>query len=369
MPEAYSNEQAVERHLSASGRRLFKRCPWAYSMRYVQGLQPIASISVPLLFGSLVHSALENWYIPGRERGVPPWETFQDGFQKAAVEPENAALFPTEEDYQSNLDLGVDILRGYVEHYGEEPHLEVLRPEVEFSVPLKYPTVDSSEDRRAINGFLDLTYRDHANSGTLHIMEHKTAKSLGNSNQFLPLDEQASLYLVVATQTLRDIGLIGPKEVVHNMVYNYLQKTMSDPRPRNEDGLVCNKPKKENYIASLLAAGVELEALEKISVKDLTKLAEDAKLAVFGDPSAVQPAPRFTRKLVARNTREMRAQVRRLRQDLMLVDAVERELIPVTKNPTRDCGFCEFSQLCILDEQGSLDLDGELVRRSYTRRS
>lgn len=367
MPEAYSSE--AEKHLSASGRRLFKKCPWAYTMRYVHGLQPIASVSVPLLFGSLVHEALEGWYIPGRERGVPPWDTFEKSFQKAAVEPENSALFPTEEDYQSNLDLGVDMLRGYMEHYGEEPHLEVIRPEVEFTVPLKYRTIDADEDRRTINGFLDLTYRDHSAGGTLHIMEHKTAKSLSNSNQFLPLDEQASLYLVVATQTLRDMELIGPKETVHNMVYNYLQKTMSDQRPRNKDGLVCNKPKKEHYIAALLEAGVELEAPEKISAKDLTKLAEDAKLAVFGDPSAVQPAPRFARKLVARNTREMRSHVRRLREDLMMVDAVERDLIPVTKNPTRDCGFCEFAQLCILDEQGSLDLDGELVRRSYQRRS
>jgi gp73 len=366
MPEAYSSE--TEKHLSASGRRLFKKCPWAYRMRYVEGISPIANISLPLVFGGLIHEALEGWYVPGRERGVPPWETFKGGFQKAAVDPENAGIFVDEQDYQVNLDLGLDMLRGYVEHYGEEPHLEVIQPELEFEVPLKYKTLDG-EDRRSIMGFLDLVYRDHSSSGTLHIMEHKTAKSLSNSNQFLPLDEQASVYLVVATQTLRDRGLISSKEVVHNMVYNYLQKTMSDTRPRNPQGLVCNKPKKEHYIATLLAAGVEMEAPEKISVKDLTKLAEDAKLTVFGDPSAVQPAPRFARKLVARNTKEMKNQVLRLRQDLMMIDATERELLPTIKNPTRDCGFCEFSQLCILDEQGSLDLDGELVRRSYTRRS
>src|SRR5699024_6352982 len=103
---------------------------------------------------------------------------------------------------------------------------------------------------------MDLVYRD-LRDNKIYVMDHKTARALGSSNtQYLPLDDQAGAYYAVAVAALRRKNMIGPKERIAGVVYNYLVKALPDTRPVNPEGYATNKPKKEHYLEALTKAGV-----------------------------------------------------------------------------------------------------------------
>lgn len=189
------------------------------------------------------------------------------------------------------------------------------------------------------------------------IITHNTAAQLGSSNtQYLPLDDQAGAYWAIATHTLRKQGLIGPKEAISGVVYNYLRKAKADTRPRNADGYCTNKPQKKHFIEALTEKGIESpdekKPLDKLTVAVLESLAEEHKIEVFGEVSASQPPKNLDRVTVFRHRKQMRSQIERIQDDLEVMSLVKNNLVPTTKTPTRECGFCEFREICELDESG-----------------
>lgn len=342
--------------LRTSERNLFKSCQWAWERSYIDRLSARRE-STALWFGTGIHLALEHWYKPGTQRGVNPVETWEEYCDAARgdVEYINTALDGDSSEVVNAKELGTAMLREYLSYYGEESHIDVISAEQTFQVKVKYPAFTEPggpmcQEEAEYVGTIDLVYRD-LRTNEIWLVDHKTAKQLGSSNtQYLPLDDQAGSYWAIADLILRDKGLIAKNEKISGIVYNYLVKRKPDERPRNPEGKYTNKPVKADYIQALAEAGVE--GTEKASLKDLQALAESKEVKVFGSVSKVQPGPLLERKVVLRSPSERKRQIERIKLDLTAMSLVRNKVLDATKSPSRNCSFCEFRELCELDESG-----------------
>lgn len=339
-------------YLRNSERGLFKRCQWAWEREYIDRMKLSGKESVALWFGTGVHLAMEHYYVPGTKRGIDPRETFTEYVKKSQADTKRINTYHDGNFSESveALELGIDMLEGYMEHYGEEPHIEVISAEQTFnvSVPFQEWTLDGRVDSEAsFVGTFDQVYRD-LNTGKIWLKDFKTASQLGSSaTQYLPLDDQAGSYWAVADYTLRKQGLIRKEESISGIVYDYLVKRKRDKRPRNPEGLATNKPQKKHYIAALNEPGVD-----KLRLDDLKSLAEHRGIVVYGEVSASQPTPLLHREEVFRNPKERLKQIKRIQSDLEAMSIVRNRILPASKNPTRECSFCSFREICELDESG-----------------
>lgn len=352
--------------LRTSERRSFKRCQAQWWWAYRDGLKPRGAESTPLWFGTGVHLALAEWYLPGTKRGPHPSETFLKfaGDAVTAIKTSDA----TEErvaEYVDGKELGVAMLDGYVKQYGTDPQWDFISAEQTFS--LKVPWPKAEENRQGIweldpetgdvelveyDGTFDGVYRD-LGTGHLELLETKTAKGISTSH--LSLDDQAGSYWAVATYTLRKQGLIKPTERLRGIRYNFLKKALPDVRPRDAEGYATNKPIKVHYIAALKdKPGVgDAKSLGKLKLDELEALAVRHNLVVLGDRSKVQPSALFHRELVNRTAPEQKTQLRRIQNEALQMKAIREGLLPLIKNPTRDCVWdCNFFTMCELQEQG-----------------
>lgn len=353
-------------YLRTSERNLFKRCQWAWERNYIDQIEPGQRHSLALWFGTGIHLALEKWYIPGTKRGVPLVDTWNAYCDEAESDTMYINTY-MEGDFSESVEareLGIGMLKAYLEEYGEEPWKEIISPEQTFQVEVPHyewngiDGLDDSEAYRSISkttyvGTFDLVYRD-LRDGKLYLEDHKTAKALGASNtQYLPMDDQAGAYWAFAVKVLRDQGLIGPKEFLEGIVYNYLVKSKPDERPRNKDGYATNKPQKKHFVEALTEAGIESDKpLDKLTVGKLESISEEHGITVFGEVSSRQPTKAFDRVIVRKSPRQQINQYRRIADDLEHMSLVRNNLLKATKTPTRECGFCSFRDLCEIDEAG-----------------
>lgn len=356
----------MKKYLRTSERNLFKRCQWAWERSYQDQLSLKTRESLALWFGTGIHLALEEWYVPGTVRGRDPRKTWTEYVNKSRGDTDYVNTYRDGEfdEAVSALELGLDMLTQYLEEYGNEEHWEVISAEQTFQVPVKHnewvPFGMEIGEKRATSttyvGTFDLVVRDLRTS-KLYIVDHKTAAQLGASNtQYLPLDDQAGAYWAIATYTLRKQGLIGPKESIEGVIYNYLRKAKADTRPKNAKGHSTNKPQKKHYVEALTHKGIESpdekKPLDKLTVAVLESLAEEHGITVLGEVSSSQPPKNLDRVIVYRHRSQMRSQIERIQNDLESMSLVRNNLLAATKTPTRECGFCEFREICELDESG-----------------
>lgn len=333
-------------HVSHSSRQLFKSCQYAWVNRYVRKLESKYRSQKALWFGSGIHLALESHYGPNDTDIVDVWRQY--------VADTGHAI--PDSDVEEMLPMGEHVLREYRDFYANE-NIEVIACEWEFKVKIPYQeyvknddgTITTRKSSVEMVGFVDLVYRDLAN-GRVYAMEHKTASSLGvDKNHFVNLDEQATTYATMLTYSLRKSGIIKPDEWVTGVVYNYLKKQQPDSRPRNPQGLYCNKPLKKHYQAALTKAGIEFEIRD--SIDTLKALADSAGIPeVFGDPASVQPELPFMRITAMRYPAIIKNHLKRMQEELSLMSAVSMGIFPATKRITRDCAWCEFRDICVSEE-------------------
>jgi len=336
-----------------SERQLHKRCPWAWNQAYRFGMRS-KRVSDPLWFGELVHIALATWYVgPGLRRGAHPAETFEK--LSAAEEMRYfKTKDATEEDRAKYTDmraLGAVMLEGYVDRYGRDDSWHVISPEQTFSFNIPFPdTWDYEESREFLAryvGTYDLVYRDLV-SGWIWLGEHKTAKVIRVDH--LPLDDQAGPYFATAKTALLKQGLISSKDAFKGIMYNFLRKGLPDPRPVDEQGYVVNKPTKEHYISAIEA--YQADALTgKESLAKLVQVAETLGVTVLGERSKVQPSKLFLRHPVPRTRAEQASQLKRMQDDLVVMEHHRRGLLPITKTTHHSCArYCDFYDICRLHE-------------------
>lgn len=259
-------------------------------------------------------------------RGRDPlesWEDFCKG-QNAVLKAGDYYDDEAEYEFIQAKELGDSMLSEYLLMYGTDPHWEVLMPETRFEanipftreqilrgVPEKLLSTDKAITK--IVGTFDMPVRDHSfPKPRIMVVDHKTTNKRENTKHLVK-DDQAGTYIAVGTHYLRKSGLIAESEAIDGMIFNYLRKARPPDKPRNELGQVLNKD---------------------------------------GSVSKVQPAPLFWREQVMRGKANRMAQIRRIAEDAEQIAMARQGLMPVTKAPGEHCNWCDFSDLCDIDENG-----------------
>lgn len=299
--------------VTTSSRSLAKRCQKAWVWRYVEGLMRPGESPDALWFGIGVHDALAHWYLKGSKRGPHPAETFE-AWVGEEIRYIRAAMAEREREwydeplYEDARVLGIAMLQEYVSKWGTDPAWDVLHVETPFKIRIEHGGKPVGRFWSTFDG----VYRD-LSDGSVWLMEHKTAASIDTA--YLEIDDQGGSYYAVATNVLRSRRVLGPKESIAGVMYNFLRKSMPDDRPRNELGQSLNQN---------------------------------------GSVSKRQPVPAFVRWPVERAPSEVKRQIERLSEEMAVTQALMDGTIPVTKTPTKMCPHtCEFWTLCGLDERGN----------------
>lgn len=297
--------------ITTSERSLFKRCPQAWWWRYREGYQVRGDSPDALWFGIGVHVAMAEWYQMGKKRGPHPAQTFKlwvrDEIREIRASLPVESEWYDEPKYYDARDLGIAMLEGYIDKYGKDSRWHVIAVERPFKVVITRGGKSVARFWSAWDG----VYRDESD-GLVYLMEHKTASQIQTA--YLELDDQAGSYFAVATQVLRQEGVLGPKEQIAGVMYNFLRKSMPDDRPTNALGESLN---------------------------------------MDGSVSKRQPVPMFVRELVERSPGEVRTQMERLADEAAVMNALRDGTIPVTKSPRKECpNMCEFFNMCTLHERG-----------------
>lgn len=268
-----------------------------------------------LWFGTGIHLALAEWYIPGFERGVDPRETWDKfcGDSVASVCQYGGVTGEGPDEWTDAKSLGNIMLTHYLDTYGDDPYWEVLAPEQTFRALIP----DPDDPQKAIvdyRGTFDGVIRDHLNGGKLKLVDHKTTAQSGPSiSNYLALDDQASSYIAVATHSLREAGMIKDGESITGIEYNFLTKRKPDPRPRNDEGKYLNKN---------------------------------------GSVSKLQPYSTLLRSFITRTKVERVRQLKHIQNEAKVMDLFRRGVLQPTKTPSKDCAYCPFFDMCQIDEAG-----------------
>ena len=335
---------------------------------------------MPLWFGTGIHLAAEQWYIPGTKRGRDmreTWSEYCDGVKELMRVDKGAYPGDPEQIVVDAEGIGLAMLDNYLVEYGQDEEWEIISPEQTFAVRIPRRAPEDMTPVAKFHGTFDIVARNLGN-GHIFLWDHKTAKSI--QTRHLPMDDQAGGYWAVADNVLRRQGLIGKKERIRGILYNFLMKAAPDERPVDDKGRATNKPRKEHYIAALMEhdfgqfinlGGVEKQWIDedgpaqakaygKMKLPELIAEAESLELTVLGDVSAQQPSPRFHRELVYRTSRERRRQIQHISDEVQQMNVLRDGELPLTKNPTRDCTWdCDFYDLCLADENGG---DTEMLK-------
>lgn len=297
--------------IRTSERKCWRRCPKQWEWAYLKGLRSNRAPATALWFGTGVHEALAQWLDGGFYRGEKPSKFFANwaGDEIRELEliqdrSEDGVDFEIKE-YVDAKELGVSLLDRYIDYYGDDGDKETLAVEQTFQVEI----VEGHKVIATFAGTFDGVFLDHSDGG-IYLWEHKTANRVATA--FLRLDDQAGGYFAVADIVLHHQGVLEKNEHVEGVLYNYLRKADEDERPQNEKGEYLNKD---------------------------------------GKVSLRQPQPVFHRELIDRNKNEVATQMRRLRDEVKIMNEMRAGRFPIIKNTAWDCPRCQFFDMCVLDEK------------------
>ncbi len=339
--------------VTTSERRAFKRCPQRWWWEYREGLR--ASEFAPALwFGIGIHLALAHYYgNVGFKRNldfVEVWDAYCDDDEISRAIKTAPDGFSEDESWVDAKNLGRTMLLGHQKTYGKDKDWDVIHVEEPFEIGIPDPSDESGESDIVIfNSTFDGVYRDRGTK-KIDLMEHKTAKQIVTDH--LAMDEQGGSYWAVADIVLRHKGILGKRDRIDGITYNFLRKGVPDERPKDAQGYATNNPIKVHYIEALQGKGIE--ASDKQTLKALQEEARLAGVHVVGERSKVQPAPLFHRETMLRTKKELSTQINRIADEAVVMDGYRSGALPVIKNVTRDCHWdCSFFNMCQLHEQGA----------------
>lgn len=345
--------------IRTSERATFERCKAQWWWGWREGLVHRTKRQDALWFGEGVHLAFARWYTgPGTARGVEPAETWAEWTKEGLASVRT--MFDTEDEeriarYEDAAELGRVMLEGYRAHYGRDDHMSIVQPEHSWHLDIPWPSwqqiweTEPGDIMARLVGTYDNVYLD-LRDDFYWLREHKTAAQI--SLRHLSLDNQAGTYWATANTELRRRGILKKGRSIRGIEYDFLRKALPDDRPRDAEGYATNKPTKADYVAALRAKGYQGADIDKGTLAKLQDIAGKLELTVLGERSKVQPPPLFVRHQVVRTRAENRAQLLRAQDQAMEMELFRRGLLPVTKNPTRECNFCAFYDMCELQERG-----------------
>lgn len=287
------------------------------------------------------------------------WEEFcKDSYETVVTYNDDG-----EKTYHDALSLGHDMIEGYEETYQGDPQWEVVAPEQRFETYIPHP-MSRSKKTPIIKmvGTYDMLIRDHGDGGKLKQVDHKNVGAIITTH--LVIDDQKGTYVALGTHSMRQAGIIGPKEKIHGMLYNFLRKGMRDTRPWSKEHGYHNKPGKKHYAEALVhlfgsdnEQDPDLLSVDYWMKKTLVQMQEQYITSngvddVLGDPSKMQPPPLLVRHWEPMTLKERNRQIIRIGEEAVVMDEFRRGNLPIIKNTSRDCTWCDFFDLCQLDEAG-----------------
>lgn len=344
--------------LRTSERTTYKRCPWQWYQSYERGLTPINPRQDARWFGTGIHLCKAEWYIPGLKRGRDMHDTWDEYAKDTFATAQTGGMIDDEwktEHVDAN-ELAHAMIDGHLATYGNDDNWEVIAAEQRFSVMIPNP-IPGFEGKAVVRyiGTIDLIVRE-LDTGEVWLDDTKTAARIYTHH--LTLLEQPTAYVAVGTHTLREQGLIGPKERVRGIIFDFMRKGFPDERPVNPDGMRCNKPVKKHYVEAILSSPQYVgpikdeRGLTRLKLDELDTIASKLKLTVYGDVSKDQGAPLFLREKIEKTPKECARQIRRIGEEALHMQAVRAGRLPILKTPQENCNWCDFYDLCELDESG-----------------
>lgn len=333
--------------LRTSERKDFKRCPWLWQESWLRGL---STKRVPTWswFGTAIHKGLEKRYKPGNKRGS--LKKVLEAFEEA-LDDETRKIYTEggdieQDDIVDGKELGFAMLKGYVQHYGEESHIEVIHSEQTFQIDVPHPT-KPGEVLCVYAGTWDSLWRIDSR---FWIVDHKTRKAFPSNMEFYDIDDQAGSYMWVAPEVLIHMGVLTKKEAkkIDGLIFNLLRKHLPDTRPIGPTGERHNKPLKADYEAALSPIMDLPTRLPVIAV--LQQWADERSVKVFGEISKNQPAPLFYRYEAERTLQERVTQGQRVQTEAIWMNAIRTGVLPAFKTPQEDCVRCVLFEYCSAHE-------------------
>jgi hypothetical protein len=345
-----------EKFVRTSERTLFTKCRMAYQWSYIERRKPVERWQPALIFGDMIHRALAEYYIPETnrkrvKRGAHPAGTFVKIYDAMDRAPREFKIKVDDEFWVGARDLGEEMMTNYVERWREEDKdIMIIYPEMPFQHPIMDP--DTGLLLCTYVGTTDALIRRRS-TGKLGLFEHKTAATIKTDHLFL--DEQASTYWCILPQWLAAEEIISPDDNISFMLYNFMRKGVKDDRPRNSLGQALNNPSKEALVTAAVNVGAELKDAKKMTVAELMPWldARGVDSVQLGEVSKTQPAPLFHRELVFRGKPEQKHTYDRIVAQVREMEALRAGKLALYKAPNRDCGFCEWKDVCELHETGN----------------
>lgn len=340
--------------LRTSERHTFKRCPQRWWWSSVEGLAP-KEPSKALWFGGNWHIVMADYYKPGKKRSKDYIDLWRNLCESPDGDGQYAPASELGDEWVDLSRLGESMLTEYVREYQGDKTWDVIQTEMSGSVMI--PTWDGAE-KFQYNFTFDGVYRD-TKSRKIKLMEHKTAKAI--SINHLTLDDQGLSYWAVAGTILRKQGVLGKRDQIREIMYNFVKKTMPDTRPIGPDGYAHNKPNKAQYLDAL---GVSPKGM---TIEKLAAMAEKQGVVVLGDISKNQPTPMFKRHPVIHTPSERAETIDQIKKEHASMEAMRRGDIPVYKTPDSSCSWqCPFFTMCEL-HQSRGDIE-EFKKQVYVKR-
>ena len=230
---AEHSDEFIRVHTSdtATFKRCRRRWDWTSPMR--GNLRPkvaSAGINFNLAFGTMVHRALEEFYAEERD----PAKVFEQHWLLLIerVKELNEGFFnENEEEFEQHWELGVGMLKYYMEWAQQQDDFIVIATEHPFEVDIGLVARDitTGEQRRVkYCGRMDLIIQDRK-TGRYGIMDHKTSSYHDDEDFFtkLELDEQVTRYMWAAQLEAEQQDL--PYKKIDYVLYNVLFKGYPKP--------------------------------------------------------------------------------------------------------------------------------------------
>lgn len=307
-----------------SGERMkFKRCEKAWFWAWRKGLVPRGARFGALELGTWIHAAFAIWYMTGFKRDKAGLKSIFIVISQAAIilaTEEGAPEHVIDEAWELQA-LGEAMMDAYQTKYGLDPEVEVITAEIplEFTLVTELNPRTEKWEATAVHRLKpDLVYADKA--GDIWLMEHKTAKSI--RTEHLVINDQGAPYAAMAERALKKSGVLGKRDEVKGVMYNFLRKQLPDLRPENAKGQKLNKD---------------------------------------GSVSKKQPAPFFLRHPLILTREQKRRTLVRVATETQRIQATTTALKSghldpddLQKTPHWSCPkHCDYWAMCIAEERGA----------------
>lgn len=299
------------KYVSNSELSSFGACRFQWYWTYVRRLKPKIA-APPLRFGTLIHKGLQEYYKPGRVRGPNPVLTFEREYERELKEQVRMGFKDEDGTWHDAAELGADMLKSYLGHWGDDDEYEVIATEQKFETPIKD---ESGKLMGVYVGVLDMIWR-HLPTGVLEVVDHKAVKTI--DTKFLRLDTQSGNYWTFGSPWLISKGLISSANELGTICFNFLRKALKDKRKYK-----------------------------------INKRGEKVYLNADGTPSKKQPAEFFVRQPDPRSNRQREVREQMVRAQLHELKLARDGELEIYKTPSKFvCMFCPVRDICEIHEHG-----------------